>query len=228
MYKIDFHSHILPGADHGSDGIETSAFQLNEAISVGINTIVATPHFYPHRHSVDQFLQKRNAAAQILAEHIKKNDLPIDLRVGAEVLLCQGMERLPGLEKLLIEGTDTLLLELPFSDFHRSYYDTVEEFISRGYTVLLAHCDRYDSEIIENMLDLGAKMQLNVSSIGKMFVKKHLKNWINDGVVYAFGSDIHGKDKNAYKIFNAALGKYSHPADTIMARSKMLLAAKSE
>ena len=226
MNKIDFHSHILPGADHGSDGLETSIFQLNEAIATGIDTIVATPHFYPHRHSVEQFLEKRNSAVQILTDYMKAHSLPINLRIGAEVLLCQGMERLPGLEKLLIEGTNTLLLELPFSDFHRSYYDTVEAIIGKGYTVLLAHCDRYDNEIIENMLKLGAKMQLNVSSIGKLFVKRHLKDWISDGVVYAFGSDIHGKDKNAYKLFNSALGKYRRFSDAIMQRATTLLSEK--
>ncbi|MEE3459824.1 MAG: CpsB/CapC family capsule biosynthesis tyrosine phosphatase, partial [Candidatus Faecousia sp.] len=41
---IDFHAHILPGADHGSDGLETSLRQLALAEEAGVDTIVATPH----------------------------------------------------------------------------------------------------------------------------------------------------------------------------------------
>ena len=40
----DFHAHILPGADHGSDGMETSLTQLALAEAAGVDTIIATPH----------------------------------------------------------------------------------------------------------------------------------------------------------------------------------------
>ena len=50
---FDYHSHILPGCDHGSDGIKTSLKQIEMAKSVGIKTICATPHFYPHKESVE-------------------------------------------------------------------------------------------------------------------------------------------------------------------------------
>lgn len=38
---FDYHSHILPGCDHGSDGIKTSLKQIEMAKSVGIKTICA-------------------------------------------------------------------------------------------------------------------------------------------------------------------------------------------
>ena len=43
--RIDFHSHILPRLDHGSDGRETSASQLAMMQSVGTQTVCATSHF---------------------------------------------------------------------------------------------------------------------------------------------------------------------------------------
>ena len=44
---LDYHAHILPRCDHGSDGVETSLRQLAMAAEAGIRTVCATPHFYP-------------------------------------------------------------------------------------------------------------------------------------------------------------------------------------
>ena len=41
----DFHSHVLPGADHGSDSVETSERQLELVDGAGIDRVVAAPHF---------------------------------------------------------------------------------------------------------------------------------------------------------------------------------------
>lgn len=57
--SLDHHAHVLPGCDHGSDGLETSLRQLDMAAAVGIRTVCATPHFYPHRESVESFLRRR-------------------------------------------------------------------------------------------------------------------------------------------------------------------------
>ena len=62
MDLVDFHSHILPGADHGSDSIDTTLFQLNSAMACGIDRIIATPHFYPNIHTVEDFLSRRNSS----------------------------------------------------------------------------------------------------------------------------------------------------------------------
>ena len=57
--RIDFHSHILPQADHGSDGIETSLAQLALLRDAGVWCLAITPHFYPQEEGVTSFLDKR-------------------------------------------------------------------------------------------------------------------------------------------------------------------------
>ena len=59
MIEIDFHAHILPGCDHGSDGWKTSRRQLKLAREAGVEVICATSHFYGHHVSVESFLEKR-------------------------------------------------------------------------------------------------------------------------------------------------------------------------
>ena len=194
---VDFHSHILPGVDHGSDSLATTLFQLDSAKKHGINKIVSTSHFYPTVHTVDGFLKKRDFSfSSLLAGNY---DIP-DIRLGAEVLLCNGIDHLEGIEKLCIRGTNTLLLELPFSGYSREYTYTVERLLGNGFNVVLAHADRYERSIIQSLLPLGVKLQLNASSlVGFNKLKnRYLFDWANRGLVVALGSDIHGKDAKAY------------------------------
>lgn len=213
---VDFHSHILPGADHGSSSLDTSLAQLKYAAESGIKNIVATPHFYPHAHTVDSFIAKRDAAYDSLAPHIPGG---MNIKLGAEVLICKGIENLPGLEKLFLAGTNTLLLELSFSDFSTDYPDSVQALIKNGVNVVLAHADRYNPEFIEQMLALGAKIQLNATSLNTLFKKKTLYDWLSRDLVVALGSDIHGADKNAYPALVKAYQKIGVYAEKVQYES---------
>ncbi len=207
MDIIDFHSHILPGADHGSRSLETSKKQLDLATKNGVCRIVATPHFYPERHHLEAFIERRDNAWSTLSSALTPESPKI--AVGAEVLICDNIERLVGIEKLCIEGTRILLIELPFAFFKKEFRTSVFRLIKEGYTVVLAHADRYDPENIEMLLSAGAKIQLNASALSGISVKPHIKRWINDGYVVAIGSDIHSDDKRAYKSFVKAKKRLS-------------------
>ncbi len=199
---IDFHSHILPGADHGSDSAEESLCQLDFANRSSVYRIVATPHFYPDRHNVEEFISRRDAAWSTLKENLSEPRPGIAL--GAEVLICDGIERLEGLERLCVAGTNILLLELPFSVFKSEYRDSVFRLVKGGYRVVLAHADRYEPEDIDILLECGAQIQLNADALSGFTVKSHIKRWIYQGSVVALGSDIHRSDKSAYKRFEKA------------------------
>ena len=58
----DFHSHILPGIDDGSQSVEESVELLQMEAAQGIRHVVATPHFYPQHDDLDRFLEKRDHA----------------------------------------------------------------------------------------------------------------------------------------------------------------------
>ena len=63
---IDFHSHILPAIDDGSQDIITSLKMIEELSLNGIDTIILTPHFYPHKISLEKFLNNRETAFEKL------------------------------------------------------------------------------------------------------------------------------------------------------------------
>ena len=214
---VDFHAHVLPGADHGSYSVDMSRFQLESALSHGVQRIIATPHFYPNEHSVASFLRSRDAAYVRLISRLGA-DIP-DIRLGAEVMICNGLENMPELEKLYILGTSTVLLELPFTDFQLEYVDTVYNLISRGVEVIMAHADRYPPEHITRMIEVGAKLQLNVDSLSKLIVKRHLYGWIADGHVVAIGSDIHKRDGRIYSKFEKTAAKLDKLTDAVRTES---------
>ena len=205
MNVVDFHSHILPYADHGSSSVDVSLAQLSLAAEHGVKRIVLTPHYYPHRENPESFIARREKCYNKLLENL--NDESPDVRLGAEVLICDNIEEMPHLEDLCIRGTRILLLELPFTDFSETYVDSVKYLIADGYDVVLAHADRYDPLNIDRLVSLGAKIQLNADSLSSLFVKKHIKRWIDNGYVCALGSDIHGEDEKAYKRFEKALSR---------------------
>ena len=217
---LDFHAHILPRADHGSSSTDVTLFQLQSASLHGITRIVATPHFYPHAENVESFIARRNASYERLKSALSDN-LP-EVHLGAEVLICDNIEQMPMLDELCISGTKALLLELPFNDFFESYVYSVKDLTRKGYTVILAHADRYAPDSINKLLDAGAFVQLNADAISSIFLHKHIKKWIDDKKVYAIGSDIHGRDKKAYKRFSRAIKRLGENSAEIKSKSDTL------
>ncbi len=196
----DFHSHTLPCADHGSDSVETSVFQLELAKKQGITRILSTPHFYPHLNTVEDFLNNRHKAITQLLPVIPEGAPQI--KIGAEVLLCAGIDKLPELRSLCLYGSEYILIELPFFNFSNEYITTIRSLKRMGYKVILAHADRYPPQNIEELLDSGVEMlQLNVYSLSGLFKNKKLFEWIDSDAVVALGTDIHGRDAKAYKTF---------------------------
>ena len=121
--SLDYHAHILPGCDHGSSSVDMSLKQINMAKEAGVQTICVTPHFYPHKESVSSFIERRRQTADILWAQIPTNAPRVLL--GAEVLICDGMERLKAIHELCLEGTNELLLEMPFYRWPAPIWDTL-------------------------------------------------------------------------------------------------------
>ncbi len=213
----DFHSHILPGADHGSTGIEMSLKQLQIIASYGIQRVVATPHFYPMRDSVELFLEKRTDCARLLKQQLT-NQHP-QIMLGAEVLVCDGIERMEGIEKLAVYGTKCILLEMPTTKWSDVTFETVEAISEMDLIPVMAHVDRYKPKYVEQLLKLNVKAQLNPGAFSGFANKRCSLKWLEEGKIVALGSDLHELDEKSYKAFASAtkaVGKYASVIDSAM------------
>lgn len=109
---IDFHSHILPGMDDGSQTVEESLTLLEMLRAQGVDTVAATPHFYARENSPEVFLRRRREAWERLNARLTPGGPQVLL--GAEVRYYRGISRLEELHRLCLSGTHVLLLEMPF------------------------------------------------------------------------------------------------------------------
>ena len=168
---IDFHTHILPGIDDGSRDIDMTEKMLRMEQSMGVSHIYATPHFYAHRRSIESFLERRDRAlSKVRALPGYGDSLPA-VTPGAEVYYFSGIGRAGQLESLCIEGTDILLLELPFAQWHSDIAKDVNDLINRrGLRIVLAHLERYEAfqkerHVWERLLEMPLTIQLNCEDI---------------------------------------------------------------
>ncbi len=197
-FIIDFHAHILPGADHGSKSVKNSEEQLFLLKSAGVKSVVATPHFYPQKDSVDSFLERRSAAVGELSRIV--SDVNPKVYLGAEVLVCPGIDHMQDFGRLCIEGTDVILLEMPFSSWNDSHIEAVSRISRMGMTVVMAHIDRYPTaDIIRLCNECDVLYQINGETQATFKGRKKVKWIIENLPVIAVGSDIHGADKKAVK-----------------------------
>lgn len=189
----EYHCHILPGIDDGSDSVETSLQMVEMMKKQGVQRICATPHFYAHREkSVTAYLKKRQAAF----EQIQGQTAVTDIHLGAEVAIEHGISELPDIEKLAIQGTRIILLELPYRPYEKwmseEIYNIAAEFKLK---VMLAHVHRYlpyySKEELEAILHCNAIYQINNEAFTSWKEKRIAKKVMAEHSHFAFGSDAH-------------------------------------
>lgn len=220
--RIDFHAHILPGMDHGCKDLAMSLAQLNMATTHKINLIVATSHFYPHVESVSSFIRRRQEAWNCLKAN-KEKDSPM-IMLGAEILLCNRIDKMEGIEQLSIENSNVLLIEMPLVKYwDLKLIDTVVRLKEeKRFQLVLAHGERYPESEVEKILEIGVLLQLNVASTTKRFPSQFVRRSMKQHQVVALGSDIHGLS-NSYENFTRSMKRWGKEGDLIMKRTQNLI-----
>lgn len=191
---IDFHSHILPGMDDGSKDLAESLALVQMLAEQGVETVVATPHFYANHESVDQFLARRQAAYELLPRHLPEGAPRILL--GAEVRYYEGISRLSDLKSLRIQGSKLLLLEMSMSRWTEYTVRELEDLSRfRDVTLVMAHIERYlgvqDPAVLDRLLSDGILMQVNAGFFNRFLTRRKALRMLADGTVHLVGSDCH-------------------------------------
>lgn len=196
----DLHTHILPEMDDGAKTVQESLDMLAAQYSQGVDTVVLTPHFYPHREDVDQFLARRQRSVETLQQAIE--DLPDGekqlprLILGAEVAWRSDLLECERLSELCIGSTSNLLLELPFKPWSNLMIDQLYELIGRtGVRPVIAHLDRYlglqSSRLLDEIMRLGVPIQVGTDILMRPLHRRKALNLLKTGRAQFVASDCH-------------------------------------
>ena len=211
---VDIHSHILPGVDDGSRSAEQSLNMVKDAVLKGVDKIICTPHYRWH-YNLSQARVREEFEKFVCA--VKGQNIPVRLYLGREVY------ELHGLNGIIRENPDMVMNGKPYVlgefDFYerRDPANSAYELKKSGYTLIVAHAERYTYLRLEDIYEIkrnGGLIQVNAQSVTRRFKKffgRRVKEMFAEGLVDFVASDIHSDRENAmaeaYEYVNKKFGE---------------------
>ncbi len=223
MTMTDLHTHILPGMDDGAVDVEQSLAMLAMEAEQGVTRVALTPHFYPKREAMTDFLARRQASYDRLTEAMallpegERDKLP-RLCLGAEVAWQSNLLDCPDLSALCLGGSKYMLVELPFTAWSRQTVRQLWELMTcHGITPLIAHLERYlpdqSSKMVDSLLELDIPVQISCDILGHVFARRRAMKLLRSGQAHLIATDCHNcTDRapnmaQALSILKAKLGR---------------------
>ena len=207
---VDFHSHILPDMDDGSESVEMSLAMLRESRRQGVDLICSTSHFYADEEDPASFLERRGEAYAQLWEAMENSaDYPRIL-LGAEVLYFPGISVAEEVRSLRLEGTPFLLVEPPMMPWSETMLDEVELCgESLNCIPVIAHIDRYmrildDYTLMDRVKNRKLLIQVNASFFLHHDTRQFALECLRNNRFQMIGSDCHDTDDRCPNMGDAA------------------------
>ena len=201
---IDVHSHLIYNVDDGSKSLEESINIIKKYNEIGIKDIILTPHYITDTIYISE-KNNNKKIMESLKKELKKENIDTNLYLGNEIYIDKDIEILLNNKKISsLNDSKYLLIELPMSGEYDGYFDIFLDLINLGYSVVLAHPERYgsfqkDFKKIYELKNIGVLFQCNIGSIlgdyGK-HSKKTIKRMMKEKLIYMFGTDIHHSKKD--------------------------------
>lgn len=202
---IDIHCHILPGIDDGAQSVEDALAMAKEAVTQGITTIIATPH-YNSKYSNDKAAILAKAAE--LNRSLSNAQIPLTILPGQEIRISGEMiEEFDAGKLLPLAETSYLFVELPSGHVPRYTERVLFDLQMKGLIPIIVHPER-NSEIMENpdllysFVKNGALTQITASSLTGHFgkkIKKFSEQLIQADLAHFIASDAHNITTRSFK-----------------------------
>ena len=198
MFKVDMHSHLIPGIDDGAKTMDHTIAMLAKFESLGYKKVITTPHIMSDYY--------RNTPKIILGgldnvrSELKKLNLKIEIDAAAEYYFDDAlMQKLVNKEPLLTFSGKHVLFEFSFHSKPDQIDKLIFELITQGYTPVLAHFERYayfhgSIEKAKEYRKAGVLIQLNFNSIFGHYgpeVKEQAELLIDSGEIDFAATDCH-------------------------------------
>jgi protein-tyrosine phosphatase len=193
---IDLHSHLLAGIDDGAPSLDVSIAMLDAYAANGFRTVATTPHLMQHLDDAYATAVK-DAFAQV-EPHARERG--IALVRGFEIRLSPDTpNQLRRGDAIALEGTDVVLVDLPFTEWPLFADSTLFAVQTTGYRVLLAHPERYpaiqdDPAKADDLVARGIALQVTIGSFSGAFGKRARRTaeaLLERGVVQILATDAH-------------------------------------
>lgn len=193
---LDLHTHILPQMDDGSKSMAESLEMLALEKKHGVGRVALTPHFYAHRETLESFLERRGEAEQALRRHMAGGGEYPQVFVGAEVAFFNGMSRNEDIEECCLEGSQAMLIEMPFCKWTRPMWDELQYLRDvRGIQPVLAHVERYlrfqPMGTVNTLCENGYFIQANGNFFLRWKTRPLAMHLLKKGKIHFLGSDCH-------------------------------------
>ena len=211
---VDVHSHVVPSGDDGAESVEEGRLLCREAARRGTRVLYATPHVYPHLPLTPERDRRIRQARDEIA-----SQAGVDLRLGWELTPSRALlEEDPSRYRL--EGTDAVLMELPFTGSADLLVRLAEHSEAAGLTPVIAHPERTEAVelrpgLADELAERGWPLQVNATSLtGYHGATAERLGWrlLESGVVSLVASDGHRAARPphldaAYRAVRARLGE---------------------
>jgi protein-tyrosine phosphatase len=161
---VDCHSHVVPSGDDGAGSLEEGLALCRSAAKHGTAVLFATPHVWPYFTLSDE----REAEIRTAFERMRPH-AGLELRLGFELTPAEALlEEDPN--RYLLEGTDCVLMEVPFAGPVDVLVALAEHVEAAGLRPVIAHPERTevvlaDPSVAEELATRGWALQINATSL---------------------------------------------------------------
>lgn len=197
-WRIDFHTHILPGVDDGSQSVDESIKMLRVLSESDVSHVLLTPHFYANEDDPERFIARRNRAFEKLSNALDTvSDAPdIHIIPGAEIEYFEGVACVADYPELRLGKSNLMLVEMPLGVWKSHVINDIIELNGRhGIRVVLAHVERYlfdqKKSTINTLIENGVLMQSNASFFTEKRSAGKAMRMLRRGLIHLLGSDCH-------------------------------------
>jgi protein-tyrosine phosphatase len=210
---VDCHSHVVPSGDDGAATIDDGLALCRSAAEHGTGVLFATPHIWTHY----VLTEKRERAVRAAFEEMRAR-VPLELRLGFELTPASPLLR-EDPHRYVLEGTDRVLIEVPFTGSADLLFRVAEHVEAEGLRPVIAHPERTevvldDPTIAEEIAARGWTVQVNATSLtGRHGEEPEALAWslVERGLAGVVASDGHRTSRpahvdHAYRLARERLG----------------------
>jgi len=192
-FFVDCHSHVVPSGDDGAGSVEDGIALCREAARHGTQILFATPHVWPHLTLTPAREAEVREAYGRVREHAG-----LELRLGWELTPTAALVG-DDPRRYVMEGTDCVLMEVPFTGPADDLVALAARTESAGLRPVIAHPERTEAvldrpALADELAERGWTLQVNATSLlGRHGDEAAELGWdfLERGVATVVGSDGH-------------------------------------